>query len=290
MRVLRHLLYLRKRDHLALFLGFNATGIFFGAAGFGEPTLTYILQLSLAPLILLFAHLNNLCLVKRRGEIPSGCECLSYIKRLSTVYAILGGLSYLPWTIFIVWYLGSHHPEEVPRISQVHQILFAAAIVAIFYFIVGFLTYSSSHIIDPVYDPCRPVSSRQEYSFKEALKNPSERHVLKALAIGFIFFLAIFAPASYVEYVLLGKEYFPYPYLLLSIIAIYLILFPTVFGRVLMYRGEKRVEGIISGEKVDKMSVKYCPYCGAEIPPGIAFCLNCDVNLEKATPTDSWKL
>jgi len=179
--------------------------------------------------------------VKQRGELPQGDKFLSYIKRLSLLYVTIGALADLPWTAFVAWYLRLHHPAEVPQIPQICQILFAAAIFAIFYFFVGFLTYSSSHIIDPKFDPCRQVSS-----LREALKrNPnSVLYFIKVVVISFIFFLATFAPISYVLFVLTGREHFPYPNLLLNVTSICFIFPPLVFGKLLMRRGEKWVEEV----------------------------------------------
>lgn len=70
-------------------------------------------------------------------------------------------------------------------------------------------------------------------------------HMLLLITIPFIYLYALAAPIHYVLDVLVGKEYFPYPNLLLNIIAAYLIVFSIAFGKFLMRKGERRVANII---------------------------------------------
>lgn len=76
----------------------------------------------------------------------------------------------------------------------------------------------------------------------------------KTFGIGILLFLIVTCiPLLYVQDVLVGKEYFPYPDLLLNIIAMYLIVFSTVSGKLLMHKGEKRVANIIGVNTISSM-------------------------------------
>ena len=188
--------------------------------------------------------------MKKKDELPAKEKFLNYAKRLSIIYTIYGALANLPWTFFWVLYIRTHPGRfPVPQVPLTSQMLFVIAIIPICYSFVGFLIYLSTYVVDPIYDIFKSGS------LKEDLRNMPRKLLLQIIGTLYVFFFAIDAPIFYALDVLVGKEYFPHPYLLLNVVAVYLIVFSIAFGRFLMRKDEKRVANII--EKNISQSSRY---------------------------------
>ena len=235
-----------RRNTIIFLLVFNVLGILWGASGYGEPILTYISLLSFVPVVLLFLQIENLSLMKKKGVFPAENEFLSYAKGLSTAHTILGALASLPWTVFWAWYVKTYSDTyPIPHVPLISQIFLVVVVITICYWTMTFLTYVSTYMVDPelsiIFQSKKTINSA-------SLEWKHVKYSLLLIAIPFTYsILVVIAPLMYVLDVLVGKEYFPYPDLLLNIIAMYLIVFSTVSGKLLMHKGEKRVANIIGG-------------------------------------------
>ncbi|MHA1772217.1 MAG: hypothetical protein ACTSYL_01035 [Candidatus Thorarchaeota archaeon] len=228
-----------KKVFWGFILGVSAFGYGLGLLGYGEPVLTYVLILVYLPGLLNIAILATLDLMKSRGDLPSLEVFLGYVKRLSMPFIVLGMVICLPWTFIWVLYIRAHPLYAIPTLPLVSALLYLIAIVTLCVFSVGSLTYFSTRIVDPQYRDLFKTGKLGDDMRSSSLH-------LQLLALPIIMFLLLDGPILYALDVLVGREYFPDPDLLLNITALWVIMVSLVLGLVLLRKSEQVVAKAIA--------------------------------------------
>ena len=222
----------RKRVFWGSVLGLNALGLGLGLLGYGEPVLTYVFLLVPLLGLLNIVVLATLDLMKSRGDLPSLEVFLGYVKRLSVPFIVLGMVICLPWTLIWVLYIRAHPLYAIRTLPLVSALLYLIAIFSLCVFSVGSLTYLSTRIVDPKYRDLFKTGRLGDDMRTSSLH-------LQLLALPVIMFLILDGPILYALDVLVGREYFPDPDLLLNITALWVIAISFVLGLVLLRKSEQ---------------------------------------------------
>jgi len=221
-----------KRVFWGSVLGLNALGLGLGLLGYGEPVLTYVFLLVPLLGLLNIVVLATLDLMKSRGDLPSLNVFLGYVKRLSVPFIVLGMVICLPWTLIWVLYIRAHPLYAIRTLPLVSALLYLIAIFSLCVFSVGSLTYLSTRIVDPKYRDLFKTGRLGDDMRTSSLH-------LQLLALPVIMFLILDGPILYALDVLVGREYFPDPDLLLNITALWVIAISFVLGLVLLRKSEQ---------------------------------------------------
>ncbi|MHA1722452.1 MAG: hypothetical protein ACTSXW_05170 [Candidatus Baldrarchaeia archaeon] len=219
------------------------------AAGYGEPFLTYMSVSSFTPGILFALQLVHLGFMVREGYLSAGKRLSSYVKGLSAAYVIFGALANIPWTVLHTCYYKEIYPElyPAPSIPLVSKVLLALTIISMYFWTLCYLTYLSTYSVDPELSTVL-FSTKENVRIRDlGWKRTVQIAIVTAIPI--IYFVAFFGTVMYVSDVLIGREFFPDPYLLLNATAILMAFLSFLTSGVLMFLAERRFAEIIVASK-----------------------------------------
>lgn len=243
-------LFYKKRMIIGALIAVFFWGLVSGvAAGYGEPFLTYMSVSSFTPGILFALQLVHLGFMVREGSLPAGKRLSSYVKGLSAAYVIFGALANIPWTVLHTFYYKEIYPElyPTPSVPLVSKVLLTLAIISMYFWTLCYLTYLSAYCVDPelstvLFSTEKNVHIR-DLGWKRTMKTAM------VMAIPIIYYVALLAAVMYVSDVLVGREFFPDPYLLLNATGILVAFLSFLTGGILMFLAEKRFAEIIGASK-----------------------------------------
>jgi len=218
------------------------------AAGYGEPFLTYMSISSFTPGTLFALQLVHLGFMVRERYLPAGKRLSSYVKGLSAVYVIFGALVNIPWTILHTCYYIEIYPElyPAPSVPLVSKVLLALVIISMYFWTLCYLTYVSAYSVDP--ELSTVLFSTEENVRIRDLGWKRTVQIAIVTVIPIIYCVALLGAVMYVSDVLVGREFFQDPYLLLNATAILVAFLSFLAGGVLMFLADKRFAEIIGDQ------------------------------------------
>ena len=242
-------LFYKKRMIIGALIAVFFWGLVSGvAAGYGEPFLTYISISSFTPGILFALQLKHLGFMIREGYLPAGKRLSSYVKGLSAAYVIFGALANIPWTVLHTCYYKEIYPElyPAPSVPLVSKVLLALVIISMYFWTLCYLTYVSAYSVDPELSTVLFSTEKNVRIRDLGWKRTVQIAIVTIIPI--IYCVTLLGAVMYVSDVLVGREFFQDPYLLLNATAILVAFLSFLAGEVLMFLADKRFAEIIGDQ------------------------------------------